>query len=59
MATGKQALLVAYMLPLFQRATGRSGALGGAVFGIWVRIPRFFPPSSMFRAGFDDGSITV
>lgn len=33
----KQALLVAYMLPVFQRATGRSGALGGALFGLWVR----------------------
>ncbi|CAN0129630.1 unnamed protein product [Ectocarpus fasciculatus] len=32
-----QALLVAYMLPIFQRATGRSGTLSGALFGLWVR----------------------
>eukprot|EP00903_Cladosiphon_okamuranus_P018663 g17177.t1 len=31
-----QALLVAYMLPVFQRATGRSGVLSGALFGLWV-----------------------
>ncbi|CAM9342978.1 unnamed protein product [Ectocarpus sp. 6 AP-2014] len=32
----QQALLVAYMLPIFQRATGRSGTLSGALFGLWV-----------------------
>ncbi|CAM9379934.1 unnamed protein product [Scytosiphon promiscuus] len=32
----QQALLVAYMLPVFQRGTGRSGALSGAIFGLWV-----------------------
>ncbi|CAN0271402.1 unnamed protein product, partial [Hapterophycus canaliculatus] len=36
MECAKQALLVAYMLPVFQRATGRSGALSGAFFGLWV-----------------------
>ncbi|CAN0514462.1 unnamed protein product [Ectocarpus sp. 8 AP-2014] len=33
----QQALLVAYMLPVFQQATGRSGTLSGALFGLWVR----------------------
>ena len=31
-----QAVLVAYMLPIFQRAMGVSGALSGARFGVWV-----------------------
>ncbi|CAN0197032.1 unnamed protein product [Pylaiella littoralis] len=35
-AVALQALLVAYMLPVFQRATERSGILSGALFGLWM-----------------------
>eukprot|EP00904_Undaria_pinnatifida_P008584 jgi/Undpi1/4856/HiC_scaffold_19.g08209.m1 len=35
-AVALQAVLVTYMLPVFQRAMGVSGALSGARFGLWV-----------------------